>query len=94
MRYILAFYELDRAFGGPEDGGWWFDTGTLIRVHAVEPSEDRAAALMARANRLIDRLQRGSRSLDFVLYSGGRHRMCVFQHTAPPHFPQGVPHYE
>jgi hypothetical protein len=25
----LAAYELDRAYGGPEEGGWYYDTGTL-----------------------------------------------------------------
>ena len=94
MRYILAFYELDRAFGGAEEGGWWFDTGTLVRLHTVERDGARAAARSARANRLLDRLQQGSRSLSSVLYSGGRYRMCVFEHSAPPHFPQNVPHYE
>ena len=25
MRYVVAFYELDRACGGPEEGGWWYN---------------------------------------------------------------------
>lgn len=94
MRYILAFYEIDRAYGGAEEGGWWFDTGTLVRIHAVERDEARAAAAVARANRLLERLQRCSRSVGSVLYTGGRHRLCVFEDTAPPYLPPCVPHYE
>ena len=30
MRYIIALYEIDRAYGGGEEGGWWFDTGELV----------------------------------------------------------------
>ncbi|CAG0982501.1 hypothetical protein RHIZO_01814 [Rhizobiaceae bacterium] len=32
--YVLAFYEIDRAYGGPEEGGWWYDTGRLVRILA------------------------------------------------------------
>ena len=32
----LAVYEIDRAYGGPEEGGWWFDTGRLV---ACVPAE-------------------------------------------------------
>ncbi len=94
MRYILAFYEIDRAYGGSEEGGWWLDTGALVRIHSVERNEARAAARAARANRLLERLQCSSRSAGSVLYTGGRHRLCVFEDTAPPNFPQIVPQYE
>jgi hypothetical protein len=33
----LNIYLVDRAFGGPEEGGWWFDYGV---VHASIPLED------------------------------------------------------
>jgi hypothetical protein len=26
----VALYEIDREYGGPEEGGWWYDVGTLI----------------------------------------------------------------
>lgn len=32
----LAVYEVDRAYGGPEEGGWWFDCGRLV---ACVPAE-------------------------------------------------------
>ena len=94
MRYILAFYEIDRAHAGTEEGGWWFDTGKLVKIHAVDRIEARAAARADRANRLLERLQRCSPSVSSVIYAGGRHRLCVFEDTAPPHFPQVRPHYE
>jgi hypothetical protein len=28
----VAVYRCDRAFGGPEEGGWYFDAGAVTRV--------------------------------------------------------------
>ena len=85
---------MDRAYGGPEEGGWWFDTGTLVRVHGVERDEARAMTRAAKANRLLDRLQRGHRPISSLIYSGGRHSLLIFEHTAPPSFPAAEPEYE
>ncbi|MFT4026817.1 MAG: hypothetical protein QM676_08465 [Novosphingobium sp.] len=93
MRYIVALYEVDRAYGGPEDGGWYFDTGELVRLLALAPTEDRAVSIASRANRLLDRLQRHRRPVSSVLYDGGRHTAIVYEWTAPPSFPEQRPHY-
>ena len=92
-RLIVALYEIDRAYGGPEEGGWWYDCGELRRVLAVARSEERAYEVARRANRLLNRLQRGKRSVSSVAYTGGRHRACVFDETAPRRFPAARPRY-
>lgn len=28
--WCVAVYETDRAYGGPEEGGWWYDCGVLV----------------------------------------------------------------
>lgn len=28
--WSVAVYETDRAYGGPEEGGWWYDCGHMI----------------------------------------------------------------
>lgn len=94
MTYVLAFYEIDRAWGGPEEGGWWYDTGTLVRPFRVVRSKERAYHLAARANRLITRLQRNKRSVGSVIYDGGRYACKVFSPTAPEFYPPVPPHYE
>ena len=93
-RHIVAFYEIDRAYGGPEEGGWWYDTGELRRVLRVVPDADRACDLAARANRLMNRLQRSRRDVGSVAYTGGRYAACVFEDTAPRAYPEVRPHYE
>ena len=30
--YVVARYTHDRAYGGPEEGGWWYDCGELERI--------------------------------------------------------------
>ena len=71
-RYIIAFYEIDRAFGGPEEGGWWFDTGKLRRPLKVVRSEAEAISIVSRANPLMARLQRHKRNVCSVAYEGGQ----------------------
>lgn len=93
MRYIVALYEIDRAYGGAEEGGWYFDTGELVRLLALAPTEDRAVSLAARANRLLERLQRHRRRVDSVLYAGGRHVAIVYEWIAPASFPEHRPQY-
>ena len=93
-RYVVAFYEIDRRYGGPEEGGWWYDCGDLRRVLRIAPSEDAAYAVAARANRLMDRLQRCRPPVSSLAYEGGRHRAHVFADTAPPFFPDTPPRYE
>ena len=93
-RYIVALYEIDRAYGGPEEGGWWYDCGELRRVLRVVPTADAAYDLAARANWLMDRLQHGRRDVGSMAYTGGRYSACVFEDTAPRAFPETAPHYE
>ena len=93
-RHVVAFYEIDRRHGGPEEGGWWYDCGELRRVLRVAASEDAAHAAAARANRLLDRLQRCKPRVSSLAYEGGRYKACVFAHTAPRLFPEVRPRYE
>lgn len=94
MTFILAFFELDRRYGGPEEGGWWYDTGELVRIFRVYHDEERAYARARRANDLLDRLQKRKRPVSSVTYRGGRHGVYVYENYVPKHFPSQRPHYE
>ncbi len=93
-RFIVALYWVDLAYGGPEEGGWWYDTGELARPLRVCATEAAAAALAARVNRLLARLQRHRRPVHSVAYDGDRCAALVFEATAPPRFPDARPHNE
>ena len=92
--HVVAIYEVDRAYGGPEEGGWWYDTGTLCRTVAVFRDPGRAQAYALRANRLLDHLQRTRRSTFSMAYAGGHHAAWVFEDTPPRHYPETPPSYE
>lgn len=38
----LNEYELNKRYGGPEEGGWWYDTGRFIRLIGIYSSENHA----------------------------------------------------
>jgi hypothetical protein len=40
--FVVATYFEDQAFGGPEEGGWWYMTCSLDDVIAASPNEDHA----------------------------------------------------
>jgi len=94
MRYIVAFYELDLCCGGSEEGGWWYQSGELVRVFCVCKSEGEACAKVRRANALLACLQRSKPDLASMAYRGGRYAADVFEHTAPKYFPEERPRYE
>jgi len=96
MRYLVAVYELDRRYGGPEEGGWWHTTGSLVRVHSVERSEDRAWEKTARLNRSLAFKEKksGRRSISSVAYAGGHLAARVCEGFALESFPTHRPHYE
>jgi hypothetical protein len=93
MRSILAFYEIDRTYGGPEEGGWYFDSGTFVRAIRVHLTDADAVRAMRRANRLLERLQRRLPKVDSCLYAGGRYRAFSFTGLPPERFPAERPRY-
>lgn len=46
--HYLNEYETNRSYGGPEEGGWWYNTGHFILCHGTYPSRDAAASALER----------------------------------------------
>jgi hypothetical protein len=92
--YRIAVYELDRAYGGPEEGGWWYDTGERVRIIERDFADyETACAACRRCNDWLDTLQRGARPVSSVAYRGGRYGTRVFRNP-PAFYPQHRPIYE
>lgn len=92
--YVIAIYEIDRAYGGSEEGGWWYDCGDLQRILGVRHNEDEAYALCRRLNGWMRRLQRNGRDVSSVCYRGGQYAVEVWEGLPPQHYPERRPHYE
>lgn len=50
--WSIAVYETGRSYGGPEEGGWWYDTGSRIDPHKQRVFED-----MVEARKYMDQLR-------------------------------------
>ena len=96
LKYVVAVYEVDRAYGGGEEGGWWYDCGELVRVVRRFRSEDDARAYSRRMNdRLYNRMRYyGIPSSSSVAYAGGEYEARVYDNNAPKYFPDNRPFYE
>lgn len=92
--YTVAFYEIDRAYGGPEEGGWWFNTGQLKRIARTFKTERRAYEYCRRANHILSVMQRERRPVCSMAYEGGRYCAEVYDVPPPPYYPETRPHYE
>lgn len=106
--YSVAIYLVDRAYGGPEEGGWWYDYGVRQDVNftkqfpemkefgvpVIFPDEERAIAWMENANHWLDQtVNKGRRDINSVL-STGQYRAMVHDNYPPHHWPEVTPHYE
>ena len=91
MAYYANVYELDRVYGGPEEGGWWVTTYT--------PKESRKYRTMIRARIKLDHLIKEYKKIkpEYGLYSvnyrGGAYHCCVEKNEAE-FAPKGPIHYE
>lgn len=96
--YSVAVYELDQAYGGPEEGGWWFTTGERVENSKVRVVGDREEArrIARRINRALHhkRITHPRRGLSSVAYAGGHYEARVFEGSPPANFPEHRPHYE
>lgn len=71
----LTVYEVDRVYGGPEEGGWWFDTGRVVHRSVLAGySEEEALAVR---DALEDRIEKPYPRVGSVLYRGGEYRVAV-----------------
>ena len=102
--FWVGVYLEDRAYGGHEEGGWWFDYGQLQKERWVYESAGafpacyptRAAAVIAR-DRMAEGLAElnGERRSDIVsVLSEGRFVAIIFENELPAHYPERRPRYE
>jgi len=99
--WSVAVYELDRRYGGPEEGGWWYDCGQLMRLVKVFKAAEEAHELCRRYNRPLAfrreeqrKIPFGRLSISSVNYSGGHYQAEVHKLGPPISYPEQRPYYE
>lgn len=102
--FWVAAYLTDRAYGGAEEGGWWYDASELAtdpeiyRQLGLYPSafaeEEAAQEYAARMSAGLSGLNAGRPPRHSVL-SLGEYEVLVLQAPAlPRYWPEARPHYE
>ncbi len=91
-RYI-NIYELDQHYGGPEEGGWWYDSGTPVYTMALPEGTEEDAALAAvdalrEVYRYEGRLTKSRYPHDGYDYS------VVLEDEPAKAYPESRPYYE
>jgi hypothetical protein len=89
-RYVNA-YDTNQAYGGPEEGGWWFDTGEPLASVPVYTDEEADAAREQLRARFAPQFD-GNHPIDSVLCEGA---LAIYVESEPAKpFPSTRPHYE
>ncbi len=83
--WYVNVYEIDRRYGGPEEGGWWFDSGTLVDSTETASKQD--------ANRLSEAKQTEYPNNGSSVYRGGDYTVRIENHPGE-NYPTNRPHYE
>ena len=92
MRYIIALYEIDRAYGGAEEGGWWYDAGVSLESRRLWPWQRVEVLRAALVSKHATEDDLNDRPLSSVL-SRGRVHTRLETHRGRT-WPARRPHYE
>ena len=95
--YSVNLYHVDRAYGGREEGGWWYACGypVLHPLNRVFESADEAHKHWS--NHCLQaqiELNHGMPSIDSVLSQGEYRFIIGDENELPAPFPAVKPHYE
>lgn len=86
MRYVNV-YEVGLAYGGPEEGGWWFEVGTPVLTRQV--------TTLRKARRVAERLRKRfpNTGASSNVLGGEDYRIFIEDQPGTP-YPEVYPHYE
>ena len=92
--WTVCLFLVDRAYGGSEEGGWYYDTGEPVLTEHLKVFNDYDAALTYRNSlRPVEtEMNEGRYSVNSVL-SQGEYRFEICD-GMPMSYPQERPYYE
>lgn len=86
----MIVYEVGREYGGPEEGGWWYDTGVVeVSFPLHDLDDDEVFALYNLVIKMFPRTHYSSS----VVPRGGDWSVS-FSETRGVNFPEETPRYE
>lgn len=94
--YSVAIYLDELAYGGPEEGGWWYTTSTFSRAHGEHTkcfkSRDEARLYSDTLYPIVEELNIGRPALSSVL-SNGRYTIHISEELPSLFLPTERPYY-
>lgn len=94
--YTIAIYLADQAYGGPEEGGWYYQYG--IRQDDWPPmvaaTRTEAYALRGIVNDFLHHYTNAGRRSMYSVLSEGVYEARVYPGYPPASYPETRPHYE
>jgi len=95
MTYTVAVLHEDRAFGGREEGGWYYDYGYPVRLAEVPQrrfkTRQKAWGYLQKTRRQLIHINHNRPEISSVL-SEGRYRTYIFS-GKPTGYPDHRPRY-
>jgi hypothetical protein len=99
--YYIHKHEVWQEYGGPEEGGWWYECGRPVDPSEWEPapfrSEDDAYAacrVLNDAERIRRKTQEKYEYTSVLSYKSTHYAYSVQTVSEPFDYPQKRPHYE
>ena len=93
VKYYVNEYEVDRIYGGPEEGGWWYNTGKYIKCHGIFNSNMAAKRYRESLSKYIKDKNEYKHPPSSVLSVGDWTDIIIEEHEGK-HFPERTPRYE
>jgi hypothetical protein len=91
---------VERHYGGPEEGGWWYDSVTvddpeamLLTSEAGGPWVSKSEDFISRIATLVSKIIDDEKLNDVAAYEGAQYRVEIFE-GYPRNYPTHKPHYE
>lgn len=100
-RWYIHKHDIAQEYGGPEEGGWWYNTGIPVEdwnpVHHAYDNEEDAYAVSRALNEAEYLRQEAEEDYEFtsvLSYKSTHYSYTVEDHPIPYSFPERRPHYE
>lgn len=91
---FVNIYEVNRGYGGGEEGGWWYDYGQIVKSFPVEGDRQNAQDAMIAVQKVVDEWNDDGRNRDISSVNCEGNFQCWIQDHPGRDFPDRKPHYE
>lgn len=90
----LNVYLVDQAYGGPEEGGWWYNIGECLASIPFETLEEITEEIKDKYQKMFEKIYYREPHKDRFQTNGEADVIIIVENYKGSNFPQTCPHYE